>query len=127
MGLRIEIHSVDDTALLLVAGEFDISSTSHLMMVVAATRAPHVRLSLSHVTFMDAAGLTALVRIAHRTESLVLLDPAPCVMRLLELTRMHNHFAYRWTDLAHFTNAALPSVRSEDHHTPAGVAVSQPR
>lgn len=49
----------------------------------------HVRLDLSRVTFLDSSGVTALLRICDHVErigaSIVLVDPAPMVRRILEV------------------------------------------
>jgi anti-sigma B factor antagonist len=98
-------HFVVDTRragtaeLVQVSGEVDIATAPLLRAVldtVVGRRPTLVEVDLSGTTFLDAHGLSALSaarrRLAGRHARLVLRDPSPVVLRLLELTRMTHAF-----------------------------------
>jgi stage II sporulation protein AA (anti-sigma F factor antagonist) len=73
-----------------LTGEIDTDTAAVLTQALAATSEDCVVLDLSHVTFMDSAGINTLLR-AHRTltaagRHLRLAAPAPLVLRVLRLT-----------------------------------------
>ncbi|MFI8461996.1 STAS domain-containing protein [Kitasatospora sp. NPDC085464] len=73
-------------------GEIDLDTAPTLRRALAAALASHreVVLDLSEVTFMDCAGLGALVQACdqadRRGRRLILRGAGRCVVRLLELT-----------------------------------------
>ncbi|MEP6600171.1 MAG: STAS domain-containing protein [Actinomycetota bacterium] len=85
---------------LVVTGEVDLASVDQFR--IAATRlltgraASALRVDLSAVTFIDAAGVGALITIrnaaGHQGKRLVLISPAPCVRRILTLTQLTDAF-----------------------------------
>lgn len=90
-----------------VCGECDVATAPLLRGAVAAqTRAGRreVQLDLSAVTFLDASGLRGLVEarndlVCHHAQ-LVLLRPAPCVVRLLQMTHLDEVMSIRgWPPL----------------------------
>jgi anti-sigma B factor antagonist len=82
-----------------VSGEVDIATAPLLRAVldtVVGRRPTLVVVDLSEATFLDAHALSALTalrrRLAGRHARLVLRDPSPIVLRLLELTEMTQAF-----------------------------------
>ncbi|MEV7360839.1 STAS domain-containing protein [Kitasatospora sp. NPDC091276] len=80
-------------------GEIDLDTAPSLRRVLATALESHreVVLDLSEVTFMDCAGLGALVRARNQADRcdarLVLRGAGRCVMRLLKLTGLHRRLA----------------------------------
>jgi anti-anti-sigma factor len=95
-GLSVVAFPVDHAGVLHVAidGEADISNASWLAAAVVEmmTLVPRrqVRIDLSGLRFLDAAGIRALLtcagHAAARGRQLTLTDPQPVVRRLLEIT-----------------------------------------
>lgn len=82
-----------------VTGEVDIGSASRLrseLHTVLVDGGVHLLLDLSAVTFMDSAGLGALVGIQKQTRmfrgSLVVVAPSRSVRRIFELTSLDKVF-----------------------------------
>lgn len=81
-------------------GELDIATAGRLVDALSAVSLGDppdaVRLDLGQVTFLDAAGLGALVRVrallAERAATLVLTDVPPRIRVLLELTGLADAF-----------------------------------
>jgi anti-sigma B factor antagonist len=91
----VETHRNGTTEVVVVQGDVDIATAPLLRAVldtVVARRPNRVEVDLSGATFLDAYALTALAavrrRLGGRHTQLVLRDPSPVVLRLLELTRM---------------------------------------
>jgi anti-anti-sigma factor len=87
------------TEVVIVRGEVDIATAPLLRAVldtVVARRPVRVEVDLSGATFLDAHALTVLAgirrRLAGRHAVLVLRDPSPIALRLLELTGMAHFF-----------------------------------
>jgi anti-anti-sigma factor len=83
------------TEVVQVRGEVDIATGPLLQAVldtVVARRPARVEVDLSGATFLDTRSLTTLAavrrQLASRRAVLVLRDPSPPALRLLELTRM---------------------------------------
>jgi anti-sigma B factor antagonist len=81
----------ENPAVVRVEGELDLAGVSRLVAVVERLDGD-IELDCSGLTFIDAAGLGALVK-AHRTcenrgAQLVVLDPSPTVTRLLYLAEL---------------------------------------
>ncbi|MFF2815310.1 STAS domain-containing protein [Kitasatospora cineracea] len=82
-----------------VKGEIDLDTAPPLRCALATALDSHreVVLDLSEVTFMDCAGLGALVRARNQADRrgarLVLHGAEPHVVRLLKLTGLHRHLA----------------------------------
>lgn len=82
-----------------VAGEIDLATAPLLDRHLTATigpRTPDVVVDLSAVSFMDASGLSVLVRAANQARrhgGRVCLTPLPeRLERLLHITRLHSFF-----------------------------------
>jgi anti-sigma B factor antagonist len=87
------------TEIVEVRGEVDIATSPLLRAVldtVIGRRPTRVEVDLSGTTFLDAHALTTLTavrrRLATKRAQLVLRDPSPAALRLLELTRMTRSF-----------------------------------
>ncbi|GAA2753488.1 STAS domain-containing protein [Kitasatospora cinereorecta] len=80
-------------------GEIDLDTATSLRRALAAALGSHreVVLDLSEVTFMDCAGLGALVWARNHADRcgarLVLRGAGRCVVRLLKLTGLHRRLA----------------------------------
>lgn len=87
-------------------GEIDLDTAPALHRALAAALGSHreVVLDLSEVTFMDCAGLGALVRARNQADrsgrSLVLRGAGRGVVRLLKLTGLHRRLAVEGAPVA---------------------------
>jgi anti-anti-sigma factor len=93
--LEVTPEPTPDGVSLRLSGEIDVATSSHLPEIVRALPAHlvrHVRLNLAGLTFVDAAGLTALIEtralVQSRGGRLSLQDPRPALVRLLEITNL---------------------------------------
>ena len=80
---------------LRVVGELDVATAPELQHRLTAHGGPTI-LDLRGVTFIDSAGLRAVVVAAQersRAEPLVLRAPSPAVRRLIELTSLTEQLA----------------------------------
>jgi anti-sigma B factor antagonist len=91
----VDTHRNGTTEIVVVSGDVDIATAPLLRAVldaVVARRPNRVEIDLSGATFLDAHALTTLAavrrRLGGRRAQLVLRDPSPAALRLLELTRM---------------------------------------
>ena len=95
----VDTHRDGRAEVVVVRGEADIATVPLLRAVldtVLARRPAVVEVDLSGTTFLDVEALTVLLaarrRLAARHGVLALREPAPAVVRLLELTRMTGFF-----------------------------------
>jgi anti-sigma B factor antagonist len=91
----VDTRRAGTTEIVQVRGEVDIATAPLLRAVldtVVGRRPARVEIDLSEATFLDPHALTTLAavrrRLAARHVVLVLRDPSPAALRLLELTRM---------------------------------------
>jgi|SRR4051794_37736821 anti-sigma B factor antagonist len=91
--LQIEVTRMDDIALAICSGEVDIDTAPRLEAQLRRALddgARDVVVNLRDVTFIDSAGITALLRAAEnarwRYGHLFLTRPTAQTMRVLELT-----------------------------------------
>jgi anti-sigma B factor antagonist len=87
----------DDASTVEVAGELDAYSAPALEAVLAEHDASSdLRLDLSGVTFIDSTGIRAVVttdnRLREGEHRLIVVDPSPSVLRLLQLTSLDERF-----------------------------------
>ncbi|MEH0936406.1 anti-sigma factor antagonist [Micromonospora psammae] len=92
--LRVRLDVGDDAVEVRVAGEIDVASVGALRVALwAAPARPVLRLDLSGVRVLSAAGVRAVVaahlRVRARGGELVLVDPDPTVARVLRATGLH--------------------------------------
>ncbi len=96
---EVEVRSAEDGTLVTAAGELDAAAApvfrGALAEAVSGTRP--VLVDLSRVTFLDACALRVLVEAAmsarDKGRNIVLVDPAPVTVRLLEITGLFGIFA----------------------------------
>lgn len=95
----VDTRRAGTTELVQVRGEMDIATGPLLRAVldtVVGRRPTRVEVDLSGATFMDAHALATLTavrrRLASRHATLVLRDPSPVVVRLLELSGTEHTF-----------------------------------
>lgn len=87
----------ESSAVVAAAGEIDIATAAALRrrLVVALDRHPAVAVDMSAVTFIDCAGLRALLAARHHADRhgrrLAVLNPSRPVRRLLTLTRLDRY------------------------------------
>jgi anti-anti-sigma factor len=90
------------TTLVSVRGDVDVATSPTLSRVLAAVQAcgrreaahGHIVIDLSRVTLLDASGLGVLLSAARAADgdTLLLRDPSPSCMRVLEITRLTSAF-----------------------------------
>ena len=97
--LYVDEQRDGNRAVVTAAGEVDVISTVALQRALERARdsgAPEIWLDLTDTTFMDCAGLHALLDLraglAEATRRLVLICPAGPVLRLLSLTGADREF-----------------------------------
>ncbi len=94
----VDMHTRGQQAVLDVHGEIDGSSIESLQTTALRAMADHdsLVLRLRDVTFIDSAGLRSLIILKRSSERdakpLVLEQPSRVVVRLLQLTALHEHF-----------------------------------
>ena len=90
--LTIEVRHEQGYAFVIAAGEIDISTVTRLRERLSelAASSRHVVIDLDQVTFVDSAGLSALVGAANRTAahggSLHVVCARPKILKLFRLT-----------------------------------------
>ncbi len=91
--LEADIKSVGIHALVALAGEIDVSTVGQLYEQLAALHregVAHVALNMSEVTFVDSTGLSFLVSLHKRMESiegeLIVFSPSAELRRLFQIT-----------------------------------------
>ncbi|MEV4490843.1 STAS domain-containing protein [Micromonospora coxensis] len=92
--LHVQLGVGDDAVEVRVAGEIDLASVGELRAALwAAPARPVLRVDLSGVRLLSAAGIRALLaarlRVRARGGELVLADPDPVVSRVLRATGVH--------------------------------------
>lgn len=98
--MEVSLRSADGWHRLTLTGEFDLAAASQLTAAgLAALVGPaqvELQLDLSGVSFIDSSGIAALVQLknaaAERGHRLVLINPAPRVVEVLELTGLAEVF-----------------------------------
>jgi anti-anti-sigma factor len=73
---------------IVISGELDLEASKFVIDAaaqLAGPMSPHLRLDLSEVTFLDSAGLHALLRL-RQTRSVEIVAVSPRVERVLDIT-----------------------------------------
>ena len=95
-GLRVEVLvDLSGVQVLKVIGELDLASAESLQASIGPIleREPtEIVFDLSELQFMDSSGITLLVTVAQRVETVELRDPRPMVRRIIELTGLSGVF-----------------------------------
>ena len=99
MDLVCNHRASGEQAVCTVVGEIDMSCCDQLVtaaLKAMQTHGPYLVLDLSGVTFMDASGISCLIRVrgkaAARGGRLTLAGVPHAVMRLLTITSLHEAF-----------------------------------
>jgi anti-sigma B factor antagonist len=98
--IGIEIVERGDVVVVVVEGEFDLSAAPDFIAGlgrVVASRAPAIVIDLDRVTFMDSAGVHALLRVSDSEGSrnrLAFTRGSPQVQRLLEVTGTRRYLSF---------------------------------
>ena len=117
MLLRIDISTRDSSATISPVGEIDLDTVGLLSASLSdtiAAGATHVVVDFAHVTYIDSAGLGALVG-AHKKlraagGALVLRCEHPRVMRLLTITGLTKLFTIEPTGASELTSVEVPNT-----------------
>ena len=99
--LHLSTRRNDGTVTVTVAGELDVAAApglkSYLHKILAADPG-RIIINLSRVSFIDAAGLGALVALRNRAEqqhtALLLADVPAAMSRVMKLLRLDGQFGY---------------------------------
>lgn len=91
------LRTIDDTPVLTLNGEVDISNVAHFQNALAATPAEDVVvIDMSAVEFLDSTALAALVRYRNATVarggSVTLVIANPLVQRIFDITNFDREF-----------------------------------
>lgn len=99
MELRVETRTTPDGSVVRPVGEVDLSSVSRLREVLNELflhAGATVVVDLDHITFIDSAGLGALIGARRRAYavqgSLTIVCNQPRILRLFEITRLDRVF-----------------------------------
>jgi anti-sigma B factor antagonist len=100
--LGIQTRRVGTHALVILAGEIDLSTVGQIYEELAALASEgvcHVSLNVAEVTYIDSTGLSLLVSEHKRVESmngeLILFSPSRQMRRLLEITGLDSFLDIR--------------------------------
>lgn len=86
-----EVSGPPSAPVVRLVGDLDLASADLLLAAVdeaLADGAPSLVLDCAKLEFVDPAGLSALVRAAHRAPGLVLDHPPPLLLRVRELLNL---------------------------------------
>ncbi|MFI9639747.1 STAS domain-containing protein [Micromonospora sp. NPDC051925] len=102
---HVRLRVADDVVEVRAVGEIDIATVGAFRAALwAAPARPLLRLDLSGVQVLSAAGVRALVaahlRVRARGGELVVVDPDPVVTRVLRATGLHRIIPVRHGDAA---------------------------
>jgi anti-sigma B factor antagonist len=90
---------VADRGVVGLIGELDLAGVPEATAALVPAVGDLV-VDCSGLTFLDCAGLGVLVGAHNACQAagveLILVDPSPCVTRLLKLTSLDGHFSVRW-------------------------------
>jgi anti-sigma B factor antagonist len=93
--LQISAHNEGDLTVLTVSGEVDAATTERFRAALVEVQGLRVVVDLSGVTFLDSAGISALIAARHRLPSggeLRVIGLRPNVRRVLEITGLLDFF-----------------------------------
>jgi anti-anti-sigma factor len=122
MGLTLCVHPGDGGTVVSVSGELDASteeSLQELLLRIMRAHGPRLLLDLSGVSFMDCAGLSALVGTRRRAElrsgSVRLIAASAAVRQVIDLTGMRNAFPVRDRRSHSGGSTSIPLKQRESH------------
>jgi anti-sigma B factor antagonist len=98
--LRIEVADTTSPTTVVLTGEIDLSTSTRVretLMAIARSGESHVVVDMTHVTFMDSTGLSALVgplkRFRRGGGEITLRSPSRGVRKILEITGLTRVFS----------------------------------
>jgi anti-anti-sigma factor len=95
--MTVEVHVTEDG--LVVSGELDMAAADEFWKsaALAVNPAREVVVDIAELTFIDAAGLTALIRFVEEIcpHGVVLRSPRDIVLRIIELLQIETLAAIR--------------------------------
>ena len=98
--IDIEIVERDGVVVVVVEGEVDLSAVPDFIAGLGhavASQAPAIVIDLDRVSFMDSAGVHALLRVSDaegNRDRLAFTRGSPQVQRLLEVTGVRRHLSF---------------------------------
>jgi anti-sigma B factor antagonist len=98
--MEIDIVERDDVVILVVGGELDLSAAPDFTFWLArveASPAPAIVIDLDRVSFMDSAGVHALLQFSvseRNRDRLTVTRGSPQVQRLLEVTGLTRYLSF---------------------------------
>lgn len=105
--LETEIRRVQTHALVILAGEIDLSSVGELyekLAELARDGVCHVALNVAEVTYLDSTGLSLLVSEHKRMDSLngelIIFSPSEPIRRLFQITGLDSYLNIRPKEFA---------------------------
>nr|WP_082106768.1 STAS domain-containing protein [Micromonospora haikouensis] len=124
---HVQVDVGDDVVEMRATGEVDIATVGVLRSALwAAPARPLLRLDLSGVRLLSAAGVRALVAAHRRARArggeLVLVDPAPMVARVLHVTGLDRVIPVRAGATAAATGPLAPAPSGSAAAVPVGAA-----
>ena len=131
MALTLHVCPGDSSAVVWVIGDVDTNAAEvfrDMMLRVMRRHSPSLLLDLSGVSFMDCAGLRALLMTrrlaAMRGGSVCLITESPAVRRIIDLLGVRDVFPVRerLAELALGGAFGHPALRAERHGLPASPA-----
>jgi anti-anti-sigma factor len=99
----VRLVETDDGAVIVASGEIDLTACDALRRCIEGCCATHQRvvMDLAGVTFIDSTGLNALIwahrLLGHRPGAVVLRNPGPAVVRVLEIAGLADTFTIERT------------------------------
>jgi anti-anti-sigma factor len=116
MGLTLSVRPAGDGIIVAVSGEVDVCTEDLLQRVllrIMRERSARIFLDVSGVSFMDCAGLRALLTTRRRAElrggCMRLIATSAAVRRIIELTGAHEALAVEREDRSVRSNSLLPN------------------
>jgi anti-sigma B factor antagonist len=92
----LDVEAAPGGATITVTGEMDLASQIPGDALLALQPGQVVWVRMADITFIDSAGIHCLVDFKARVEAagatLVLVEPSPQVLRVIELTSLHDFF-----------------------------------
>jgi stage II sporulation protein AA (anti-sigma F factor antagonist) len=99
----VRLVETDDGPLIVARGDLDLGAYDALRRCIEACCATqrHIVMDVAEVTFMDSTGLNALLwahrRLGDRPGAVVLRNPSPAVVRVIELAGLTDTIAIEST------------------------------
>jgi anti-anti-sigma factor len=109
---RVGVSRADDGSVVAVEGELDLATAPQLrdrLVALSEEGQPQIILDLTRLGFIDSTGLSVLVMAHNRARvdggSILIRNPSPSVLRILEITGLVSVFAIEDRDAVPFAGA----------------------